>query len=160
MRKALAIALGLISFGAIVQSAMADNKDCEITYRQCIRGALDKIDKVGGEEATTNGIQTCVAFFWVCIGFYDPNKPSKHAHAKNGGGGNLKNFPGSDAGTTAGSFTKAGGVSPNGSMTTNTNASAGAGVQKAPTSKRQNAVGNVLGGTGILGTDRPKLHAN
>ena len=31
---------------------------------------------------------------------------------------------------------------------------------KAAAPKRQNAVGNVLGGTGILGTDRPRLHAN
>jgi hypothetical protein len=38
--------------------------------------------------------------------------------------------------------------------------SANANAQKTPAPQRQNAIGNVLGGTGILGTDRPKLHAN
>jgi type II secretory pathway pseudopilin PulG len=159
MRKALIIGIGLASLGALVQSAMAEEKEnCETEYHACIRGAIELLYTVGG-EAHDNGIQTCIALHAYCLDIAG-DKPSKHARAKNGGGGNLKNFPGSGAGTTAGSFTKAGGVSPNGSMTTNTNASAGASVQKAPTSKRQNAVGNVLGGTGILGADRPKLHAN
>ena len=41
-----------------------------------------------------------------------------------------------------------------------TGAGTNASAQKTLAPKRQNAVGNVLGGTGILGTDRPKLHAN
>ena len=35
-----------------------------------------------------------------------------------------------------------------------------ANAQKTPAPQRQNAVGTVLGPTGIFGADRPKLHAN
>ena len=37
---------------------------------------------------------------------------------------------------------------------------ANANAQKTPAPQKKNAVGNVLGTTGILGTDRPRLHAN
>jgi hypothetical protein len=47
-----------------------------------------------------------------------------------------------------------------GSGAVGTGAGTNASAQKTLAPKRQNAVGNVLGGTGILGTDRPKLHAN
>jgi hypothetical protein len=156
MRKALIIALGLVSLTALVQSTMAEeNKDCLPTYRACIRGAIELLYKVGG-EAHDSGIQACLALYAYCSGIAD-DKPSKHVRTLNGGG-NLKNFPGSSAGATAGSFTKAGGLPANASGITS--AKTGVHGQNIAAPQRQNAVGNVLGHSGIFGADRPKLHAN
>lgn len=176
MRITLIIALGLVSLGAIVQSAMADEKpDCVVEYRRCIRGAIANGD-TNGPEVEQNGIETCISFFGLCMGWYDPNNPQAHTgRLPHGGGGNLKDIPGgAKSGTKTGYHPPAGPIAgaaatfngqaqPTpvaGSGAVGAGAGTNANAKKAATPQKQNVAGNVLGSSGILGADRLKLHAN